>query len=107
MARYQHALQRRRHQVCRMRGPQSRELEISRKRGSQEKRLYPVTILPAATKNAVQALTSRDIILADEIAAIDETLFLGISGLDRQTAVIIKREADELTNRNAIVSPNP
>jgi hypothetical protein len=60
------------------------------------KRLYPVTILPAATKNAVQALTSRDIILADEIAAIDETLFLGISGLDRQTAVIIKREADEL-----------
>jgi hypothetical protein len=71
------------------------------------KRLYPVTILPAATKNAVQALTSRDIILADEIAAMDETVFLGISGLDRQTAVIIKREADELTNRNAIVSPNP
>ena len=62
----------------------------------EERRLYPVTILPAATKNAVQALISRDIILADEIASMDETVFFGTSGLDRQTSVILKREADEL-----------
>lgn len=62
----------------------------------EEKRLYPVTILPAATKNAVQTLTSRNIILADEISEMDEKVFLEMSGLDRQTALIIKKEADEL-----------
>lgn len=62
----------------------------------EEKRLYPVTILPGATKNAVQALTSRNIILADEISALEEKAFLGISGLDTQTALAIKKEADEL-----------
>ncbi len=61
-------------------------------------RLYPVTILSAATKNVVQTLTSRDIILANEISAMEDTVFFGISGLDRQTAIIIKREADELCN---------
>jgi hypothetical protein len=66
------------------------------------KRLYPVTILPTATKNAIQSLTSRDIILADEIAGMDEQTFLGKSGLDRTSALSIKREADEL----CCVSPN-
>jgi hypothetical protein len=62
----------------------------------EEKQLYPVTILPAATKNAIQSLTSRDIILADEIAAMNEQSFLERSGLDHATALSIKREADEL-----------
>jgi hypothetical protein len=62
----------------------------------EEKRLYPVTILPAATKNTIQLLTSRDIILAEEIANMDESTFLMKSGLDRPTAISIKKEADEL-----------
>jgi len=60
------------------------------------KRLYPVTILPAATKNAILSLISRDIILADEIAGSDEQTFFEKSGLDRATALSIKREADDL-----------
>jgi len=66
------------------------------------KRLYPVTILPAATKNAIQSLTSRNIILADEIAGMDVQTFLIKSGLDQATALSIKKEADEL----CCASPN-
>jgi hypothetical protein len=66
------------------------------------KRLYPITILPVATKNAIQSLTSRDIILADEIAGMDEQTFLRKSGLDRATTLSIKKEADEL----CCASPN-
>ncbi len=62
----------------------------------EEKRLYPITILPAATRNAVQSLTGHDIILADEIAGMSEQTFLERSGLDRPTALTIKKEADEL-----------
>ena len=62
----------------------------------EEKHLYPVTILPAATKNAIQSLTSRDIILAEEIATMNEQAFLERSGLDHATALSIKKEADEL-----------
>jgi hypothetical protein len=68
----------------------------------EAKRLYPVTILPAATKSAIQSLTSRDIILVDEIASMDQKTFLGKSGLDRANALSIKREADEL----CCASPN-
>jgi hypothetical protein len=68
----------------------------------EAKRLYPVTILPAATKSAIQSLTSRDIILVDEIASMDQQTFLGKSGLDRANALSIKREADEL----CCASPN-
>src|ERR1700690_206779 len=62
----------------------------------EEKRLYPITILPAATRNAIQSLTSRDIILVDEVAGMTEQTFIEKSGLDRATALSIKREADEL-----------
>jgi hypothetical protein len=62
----------------------------------EEKRLYPVTILPSATKNAVQALTSNDIILAEEIASMDERTFFRKSGLDRVTALAVRKEAVEL-----------
>ncbi|HTZ18315.1 MAG TPA: restriction endonuclease [Dissulfurispiraceae bacterium] len=62
----------------------------------EEKRLYPVTILPAATRSAVQTLTSRDIILADEVAGMSAQTFVERSGLDRTAAMSIKKEADEL-----------
>jgi hypothetical protein len=75
--------------------------KTSLERMIEEKRLYPVTILPAATKYAVQTLTSRGIILADEISDMEEPEFIEISGLDRQTASIIKREADELCSNSA------
>jgi hypothetical protein len=65
----------------------------------EDRRLYPVTILPSATKNAAQALFACDIILADEIAAMDEQTFLRRSHLDRQTALSIMKEAVELCPR--------
>jgi hypothetical protein len=62
----------------------------------EDKRLYPVTILPSATKNAVQALFAGDIILANEIANMDEQTFLGRCRIDRLTARAIMKEAVEL-----------
>jgi len=78
--------------------PEKDSLEIM----IEGKRLYPVTILPAATKSAIQSLTSHDIILASEIAGMDAQTFLGKSGLDKANALSIKREADEL----CCISPN-
>ncbi len=62
----------------------------------EEKRLYPVTVLPAAGKKALDSLFSHDIILAQEIADMDEQDFLRRSGLDASTARTIKRQADAL-----------
>jgi hypothetical protein len=62
----------------------------------ENKQLYPVTILPSATKNAVQALSAADIMLASEIAAMDEKTFIAKSNLDRFTALTVKKEALEL-----------
>ena len=67
----------------------------------EAKRLYPVTILPAATRNSVQTLTTRDIILADDIAGMELQEFIERSGLDRPAATSIKREADELCFRSS------
>jgi hypothetical protein len=60
------------------------------------KRLYPVTVLPAARKKALESLFSHDIILAHEIADMDEKDFLRRSGLDAATARTIKKQADAL-----------
>jgi len=62
----------------------------------EDKSLYPVTILPSATRNAVQTLFSVGIILADDIANMDEQTFLRRSGLDRGAALAIMKEAKEL-----------
>lgn len=62
----------------------------------EDKQLYPVTILPAATKNAVMALFASDIILAGEIANMDEQTLLRRCHLDRVTALAIIKEAKEL-----------
>jgi hypothetical protein len=62
----------------------------------EEKRLYPVTILPSATKNITQALFVSDIILAKEIAMMDEQALLRRCRLDRIHALAIIKEAKEL-----------
>ena len=60
------------------------------------RRLYPVTVLPAAGKKVLESLMRNDIILAQEIADMEEQDFLRRSGLDAATARTIKRQADEL-----------
>lgn len=62
----------------------------------EEKRLYPVTILPSARRKFLEALFRNNFILAQDIADIDEELFLRKSGIDERTARAIKREADAI-----------
>jgi hypothetical protein len=62
----------------------------------EEKRLYPVTLLPSARKKALESLFRNDIILAQEIADMDDRTFLKKSGLDSESARLIKGEADAL-----------
>ena len=62
----------------------------------ENKRLYPVTILSSMKKNALEILFSNDIILAKDIADMEEKKFLNRSGLDAGLAKILKREADQL-----------
>lgn len=62
----------------------------------EEKRLYPVTVLPSARKKELESLFRNNIILAQEIADMDERTFLKKSGLDSESALIIKKEADAI-----------
>jgi Holliday junction resolvase len=62
----------------------------------ENKRLYPVTILPALRMNALEILFRNDILLAKDIADMDENTFLRKSGLDADIARALKREADQL-----------
>ena len=62
----------------------------------EEKRLYPVTLLPSARKKSLESLFRNDIILAQEIADMEERTFLKKSGLDSESARLIKKEADAL-----------
>ncbi|MDH4230701.1 MAG: restriction endonuclease [Nitrospirota bacterium] len=62
----------------------------------EEKRLYPATILPSARRKSLEALFRNNFILAQDIADVDEEVFLRKSGLDHRTARSIKREADEI-----------
>jgi len=62
----------------------------------EEKRLYPVTILPSARGKALVTLFEKDWILAQEIADTEMETFLGNSGMDSHTARQIKLEADAL-----------
>jgi hypothetical protein len=59
-------------------------------------RLYPVTILSSITKNAVGTLFGNGIILAMDIADMDEETLTKKSGLDAGIAKILKKEADAL-----------
>jgi hypothetical protein len=62
----------------------------------ENKRLYPVTILSSIRKNSIETLFSNNILLAKDIADMDEQTFKKRSGLDGNIARILKREADEL-----------
>ena len=62
----------------------------------EDKRLYPITVLPSARKKSLEVLFANNFILAQDIADIDEDSFVGKSGIDHITARAIKREADKL-----------
>jgi hypothetical protein len=62
--------------------------------------LYPVTILSSIRKNSIETLFRNDIILARDIADMDEHTFLRRSGLDANTVKALKKEADELCLQN-------
>lgn len=75
--------------------PQNSSLETM----IEEKRLYPVTILSAIRKNSVETLFRHGIILAQDIAQIDDYSFIEKSGLSPHIARILKRQAIELCPR--------
>jgi len=62
----------------------------------ENKSLYPVTILTSVKRNILDILFRNNFILAKDIADIDEQMFVAKSGLDREIAGMLKREADEL-----------
>lgn len=62
----------------------------------EEKKLYPVTILPSARRKFLEPLFRNNFIIAQDIADIDTETFLRKSGLDQRTASAIKREADAI-----------
>jgi Holliday junction resolvase-like predicted endonuclease len=62
----------------------------------EDKRLYPVTILPAARKGPLEILFKKDFMLAQDIADMDEKTFLRNSGLDYRVAKQLKKQADEI-----------
>ena len=62
----------------------------------EDKRLYPVSILPSARKKPLESLFANDVVLAQDIADMDMNTFARKSGLDSESAMAIKKEADEL-----------
>ena len=62
----------------------------------EEKRLYPVTVLPSARRKFLETLFANNFILAQDIADTDEDSFVEKSGIDQITASAIKREADKI-----------
>lgn len=62
----------------------------------EDKRLYPVTILPSARRKYLEPLFRNNFVLAQDIADSDEASFLMRSGIDQKTARALKREADEI-----------
>lgn len=70
--------------------------ELSLEKLIEDKKLYPVTILPAARKGSLEILLKKDFVLAQDIADMDEKSFLRNSGLDHRIATQLKKQADEL-----------
>jgi hypothetical protein len=70
--------------------------ENSLERMIENKKLYPVTILSSIKKASLDILFKNDIVLARDIAGMDEQIFIKQSGLDTVSARTLKREADEL-----------
>ncbi len=65
----------------------------------ENRKLYPVTILSSIKKASIDILFKHDIFLVRDIADMDEWIFIKKSGLDTDTARILKREADELCRK--------
>jgi hypothetical protein len=61
-----------------------------------DKKLYPVTVLPAARKRNLELLFLNDFILVQDISGLDGQTFFHRSGLDAETASELKKQADEL-----------
>lgn len=78
--------------------PQEGSLELMIERD----RLYPVTILSSVRRNILETLFRNRFILAKDIATIAEQTFIARSGLERETARILKREADELCSARPV-----
>ena len=70
--------------------------EASLEKMIEDKRLYPVTILSSVKRQSLDMLFSNNIVLAQEIADMDEETFIKKSGLDAKTARTLKAEADKL-----------
>jgi hypothetical protein len=70
--------------------------EESLARMIENKRLYPVTVLPSAKKRVLETLLSRNLILAGDIAGMDPGVFIARSGLEGDIASALKNEADRL-----------
>ena len=62
----------------------------------ETKRLYPVTVLSSLRKKSLDVLFRNDILFAREIADMDEQSFVKKSGLDANSARLLKREADTI-----------
>jgi hypothetical protein len=62
----------------------------------EEHKLYPVTILPSASKRHLSVLFKNDFVLAQDIAEMEEHEFIRRSGIEADTAIAIKHEADLL-----------
>jgi hypothetical protein len=60
----------------------------------ENERLYPVTILSSINRISLDILFRNNIILAKEIADMDEDIFIKRSGLEPNTAKVLKKEAD-------------
>jgi hypothetical protein len=62
----------------------------------ENRKLYPATILSSVKKNTIDILFRNNILFAKDIADMDEQMFMKRSGLDAETASILKHEADVL-----------
>jgi Holliday junction resolvase-like predicted endonuclease len=62
----------------------------------EDKRLYPVTILNSIRRNMLTPLFNADIILALDVADMDEALFAQKTGFDELTVRALKKEADAI-----------
>ncbi|MFA5228453.1 MAG: hypothetical protein WC446_01705 [Candidatus Paceibacterota bacterium] len=65
----------------------------------EEKKLYPVTILPALTKNIFTVFQKQGILLASEVLSIDIDKLSKLDNISKASLVKIKNQADILINK--------
>lgn len=62
----------------------------------ERKRIYPVTILPAASKRVLEALVKNDLILAKDIASNTAEDLIAATYLDPDTVLRLKAQAEDI-----------